>query len=73
MKTFVQTLYDHNFTGIVTEENNSDKEDEMTITMVSDSQPYGNKQLVGYTALESVKDEEEQLIPVMRKTKLMQI
>ena len=37
MKTFVQTLYDHNFTGIVTEENNSDKEDEMTITMVSDS------------------------------------
>ena len=45
----------------------------MTITMVSDSQPYGNKQLVGYTALESGKDEEEQLIPVMRKMKLMQI
>ena len=43
MKIFVKTLYDYNFTGTgtVTEEDNSDGEDEMTIGMVSDSQPHG--------------------------------
>ena len=39
MKTFVQTLYGYKFTGTgtVTEEDNSDEEEEMTIGMVSDS------------------------------------
>ena len=64
MKTFVQTLYDYNFTGTgtVTEEDNSDEEDEMTIGMVSDSQPHGNQQLVGYTDSESDEYEDEQPI-----------
>ena len=48
MKTFVQTLYDYNFVGTVTKDN-SDKEDEMTIGMVSHSHPHGDQQLVGYT------------------------
>ena len=39
MKTSVQTLYDYNFPGTVTEEDNSDEEDEMTIGIVSGSQP----------------------------------
>ena len=61
MKTFVQTLYDYNFTGIgtVTEEDNSDEDDGMTIGMVSDSQPHGDQQLVGYTDSESDEDEDE--------------
>ena len=64
MKTFVQTLYDYNFTGngTVTEEDNSDEEDEMTIGMVSDSQPHGDQQLIGYTDSESDEDEDEQPI-----------
>ena len=64
MKTFVQTLYDYNFTGTgtVTEEDNSDEEDVMTIGMVSDSQPHGDQQLVGYTDSESNEDEDEQPI-----------
>ena len=64
MKTFVQTLYDYNFTGTgtVTKEDNSDEEDKMTIGMVSDSQPHGDQQLVGYTDLESDEDEDEQPI-----------
>ena len=64
MKTFVQTLYDYNFTGTgtVTEEDNSDEEDEMTIGMVSDSQPHGDQKLVGYTDSESDEDEDEQPI-----------
>ena len=64
MKIFVQTLYDYNFTGTrtVTEEDNSDGEDEMTISMVSDSQPHVDQQLVGYTDSESDEDEDEQPI-----------
>ena len=64
MKTFVQTLYDYNFTGIgtVTEEDNCDEEDEMTIGMVSDSQHHGDQQLVGYYDSESNEDEDEQTI-----------
>ena len=58
MKTF-ETLYDYNFTGTVTEEDNSDEEGEMTIGMVSDSQPHGDQQLVGYTDSESDEDEDE--------------
>ena len=70
MKTFVQTLYMINFTGTgtVTEEDNSDEEDEMTIGMVSDSQPHSDQQLVGYTDSESDKDENHFL---MRKMKLI--
>ena len=64
MKTFVQTLYDYNFTGTgtVTEEYNSDEEDGMTIGMASDSQPHGDQQLVGYTDSENDEDEDEQPI-----------
>ena len=64
MKIFVKTLYDYNFTGTgtVTEEDNSDGEDEMTIGMVSDSQPHGDQRPVGYTDSESDEDEDEQPI-----------
>ena len=48
VKTFVQTLYDYNFVGTVTKDN-SDKEDEMTIGIVSESYPHGDQQLVGYS------------------------
>ena len=48
MKTFVQTLYDYNFVGTVTKDF-SDKEDEMTIGIVSESHPHGDQQLVGYS------------------------
>ena len=46
MKTFVQTLYDYNLMGTVTEDN-SDEEDEMTIDIGRDSHPHGDQQLVG--------------------------
>ena len=69
MKTFVQTfsymiINDYNFTGTgtVTEEDNSDGEDEMKKSMVSDSQPHGDQQLVGYTDSENDEDEDEQPI-----------
>ena len=64
MKTFVQTLYGNNFTVTVTvtEEDNSAEVDEMTIGMVSDSQPRGDQQLVGYTYSESDEDKDEQSI-----------
>ena len=48
MKTFVQTLYDYKFTGTVTEEENSDDEDEIIVINESDSQTVNNcTQLVG--------------------------
>ena len=57
MKTFIQTLYDYNFTGTVKEEDSSDEEDEtVTISMADDSKPDDQlKQLVSYTASESTK------------------
>ena len=60
MKTFVQTLYDYNFTGTgtVTEEDNSDEEDEMTIGIVSDSQYHSDQQHISYTDSESDEDEQ---------------
>ena len=41
MNTFVQTLYDYNFVGTVTEDN-SGEEDEMAIGIVSDSHRHGD-------------------------------
>ena len=41
MKTFVQTLYDCNFMGTVTDDN-SDKEDQMEIGIVSELHPRGD-------------------------------
>ena len=47
-KSFFQTLHDYNFVGIVTEDN-SDKDDEMIIDVVTDSHLHGDQKLVGYS------------------------
>ena len=66
MKTLVQTLYDYNFVGTVTEEN-SDEEAEMTISTVVDSHPHDNQQLVSYSDIietvikEQNSDEEDEM------------
>ena len=39
MKTFIQTLYDYNFVGTVTEDN---REDEMKIGIVNELHPHGD-------------------------------
>ena len=72
MKTFVQTLYDYNFTGTgtVTEEDNSDEEDEMTICMVSDSQPHGDQQLVAILIRKATRTRMSNQF-LMRKMKLI--
>ena len=57
----------YTFIGTVTEEDNSDQEIEMTIAMVSDSQPHSDEQLLGYTNLGSNEDEDEQ--PILRDEK----
>ena len=50
MKTFVQTLYDHNYNGTVIEEENSDDEGEIIVINESDSRTVNNCiQLVGYS------------------------
>ena len=48
MKTFVQTLYDYSFVRAVTEDN-SNKEEEIEIGIVSGSHPHGDRHLVGYS------------------------
>ena len=58
MKTFVQTLYDYNFERTVTEDN-SDKEDEITIEIVSDLHHHGDQQLVGYSDIIGTVTEED--------------
>ena len=62
MKTFIQTLYDYNFTGTAKEEDSSDEEDEtVTISMADDSQPDDQlKQLVSYTDSESTSSDEDE-------------
>ena len=66
MKTLVQTLYDYNFVGTVTEKN-SDEEDEMTISTVGGSHPHDDQQLVSYGDIietvtkEQNSDEEDEM------------
>ena len=45
---FVQTLYDYSFVGTVTEDN-SDKEDKITIGIISNPHPHGDQQLADYS------------------------
>ena len=60
MKTFVQTLYDYNFTGTVIEEENSDDEDEIIVINESDSQTVNNcTQLVGYSDSENEDEKQD--------------
>ena len=65
-KRFFQTLHDYNFVGIVTEDN-SDKDDEMLIDMVTDSHLHVDQKLVGYSDIigtvtkRSNTDEEDEM------------
>ena len=58
MKTFVQTLYDYSFVRAVTEDN-SNKEEEMKIGIVSGSHPHGDRHLVGYSDIIGTVTEED--------------
>ena len=58
VKAFVQTLYDYNFVGTVTQYNN-DEEDEMAIDKVSHSHAHGDQQLIAYSDIIGTVTEED--------------